>query len=70
MKIMKTFSVLGAEGYFYEGEFSGTTCFVPVSAIQAGCLNEALRAAVGCSRPGSGRRFRENARRRRLGFQA
>jgi hypothetical protein len=42
MKNIKTFSVLVSEGYFYEGEFSGTMCFVPVSAIQAGRLNEAL----------------------------
>ncbi len=37
---MKTFNVLGVEGYFYEGEFSGTICFVPVSVIQAGRLKE------------------------------
>jgi hypothetical protein len=47
MKNIKTFSVLGSEGYFYEGEFSGTICFVPVSAIQAGRLNEALYVAQG-----------------------
>ena len=47
MKIMKTLSVLGSEGYFYEGEFSGTICFVPASAIQAGRLNEALYVAQG-----------------------
>lgn len=39
MKIT-TSKVLGVEGNFYEGEFSGTICFVSLAVIQGGCLNE------------------------------
>ena len=40
MKIEQTQSVLGQEGYFFEGEIPGSVCFVPVTAIRAGKLDE------------------------------
>jgi len=35
----RTYSVLGEKGCFYEGEFDGTVCFVPLELIQDGQLN-------------------------------
>jgi hypothetical protein len=40
MKIKKTLKVLGVEGYCYEGELRGTICFVPLTMVRAGRLDD------------------------------
>ena len=41
MKNRPSQSVLGQEGCFFEGEIPGSVCFVPLSVIREGKLDEA-----------------------------
>ena len=40
MKIQPRHSVLGQEGNFFEGEIPGSVCFVPLTVIKDGKLDE------------------------------
>jgi hypothetical protein len=40
MKTQTKHSVLRQEGYFFEGEIPGSLCFVPLTAIKDGKLDE------------------------------
>jgi hypothetical protein len=40
MKIQPGHNVLGQDGCFFEGEVPGSVCFVPLTAIKEGKLDE------------------------------